>query len=47
LNILHIGGGYFELSNGEKVKGKRSLKAEGALKETAGDPQIMKMNKVD
>lgn len=35
----HIGGGYYELSNGEKVKGKdEALKAEEALKETAGDP---------
>ena len=29
----HLGGGYYELSNGEKIKGKEeSIKAENALK---------------
>ena len=35
----HIGGGYYQLSNGEKIKGKdEALKAEEALKQIAGDP---------
>ena len=35
----HIGGGYYELSNGEKVKGKdEALKAEEVLKQSAEQP---------
>lgn len=35
----HIGGGVYQLSNGEKVRGKdEAAKAEEALKETTGDP---------
>jgi hypothetical protein len=35
----HIGGGVYQLSNGEKIRGKdEALKAEEALKQTAGDP---------
>ena len=35
----HIGGGFYQLSDGKKVRGKdEALKAEEALKETAGDP---------
>jgi hypothetical protein len=35
----HIGGGYYELSNGEKIKGKdEALKAEEALKQTGEEP---------
>lgn len=35
----HIGGGVYELSDGNKVRGKdEALKAEEALKQTTGDP---------
>jgi hypothetical protein len=36
----HIGGGFYQLSNGEKVRGKdEALKAEETLKQSAGDPE--------
>ncbi len=35
----HVGGGYYELSNGEKVKGKdEALKVEEALKQSTQEP---------
>ena len=35
----HIGGGVYELSDGNKVRGKdEALNAEEALKQTTGDP---------
>jgi len=35
----HIGGGVYQLSNGEKIRGKdEALKSEEALKQSAGDP---------
>jgi hypothetical protein len=35
----HIGGGVYQLSNGDKVKGKdEALKSEETLKQSVGDP---------